>query len=85
MTLLGRDPTQWQKPQEFLPERFDPASPYYLTPSGERRHPMSFIPFLGGSRICMGGNFAMVLTTLFGALVMDNYDFELISSPGLQE
>lgn len=50
--------TQWQRPHEFLPERFDPKSPLFLTPAGKKRHPMSFVPFSGGSRVCFGKTFA---------------------------
>lgn len=31
---LHRDPNQWQRPDEFLPERFDSKDPLFLTPKG---------------------------------------------------
>ncbi len=49
---------QWIEPDKFIPERFNPSSPYFLTPEGTRRSPMSFVPFLGGKRICVGKTFA---------------------------
>ena len=55
---LHNNPDEWQEPDSFIPERFDPTSKYYLTPSGKKRHPMSFGPFLGGRRICIGKTFA---------------------------
>ena len=55
---LHNNPAEWQRPREFLPERFDPESPLYLTPSGKRRSMYSFIPFFGGRRICLGKTFA---------------------------
>jgi cytochrome P450 len=48
------NPEQWQRPNEYLPERFDAADPLSLTPTGTRRHKFSFIPFLGGKRMCPG-------------------------------
>mmetsp|Transcript_30460 Transcript_30460/g.29843 ORF Transcript_30460/g.29843 Transcript_30460/m.29843 type:complete len:142 (-) Transcript_30460:20-445(-) len=53
-----RNKDQWISPEQFIPERFDPKSPYYLTPAGQKRHPMSFGPFLGGKRVCLGKTFA---------------------------
>ena len=55
---LHHNPTQWIEPKRFIPERFDPASRYFLAPDGRRRSPMSFSPFLGGKRICVGKTFA---------------------------
>ena len=45
---------QWKDPLEFRPERFDPTSEYFTTPSGKTRHPLSFIPFTFGNRACPG-------------------------------
>ena len=30
---------EWQRPREFLPDRFDPNSPLFLTPDGKKRKP----------------------------------------------
>ena len=50
--MIHRNPNEWKEPEEFIPERFDPNSDYYLTPAGKKRNPYSFIPFHGGKRIC---------------------------------
>lgn len=55
---LHHNPEEWITPEKFIPERFDPESPFYLTPKGTKRHPMSYGPFLGGKRICLGKTFA---------------------------
>mmetsp|Transcript_30472 Transcript_30472/g.29852 ORF Transcript_30472/g.29852 Transcript_30472/m.29852 type:complete len:87 (-) Transcript_30472:57-317(-) len=34
MYRLQRNKEQWISPEEFIPERFDSKSKYYLTPSG---------------------------------------------------
>jgi len=31
-----------QRPEELIPERFDPSSDISKTPKGTKRHPMSF-------------------------------------------
>lgn len=67
------NPEQWGEPEKYIPERFDPASPYFLTPSGKRRHPMSYGPFLGGKRVCLGKTFAenigkSILAIIFGQI-----------------
>lgn len=51
---VHRNSEQWQRPQEFIPERFDPDHPLYLTPDGKKRNPYSFVPFNGGIRMCLG-------------------------------
>ena len=58
MKQLHRNTEQWIYPESYIPERFDPTSQYYLTPSGKKRHPMSYGPFLGGKRVCIGKTFA---------------------------
>jgi len=55
---LHYNSSEWQRMNEFLPERFDPTSPLYLTPSGKKRNPFSWAPFSGGKRICFGKTFA---------------------------
>ena len=50
--------SQWQRPKEFLPERFDQDNTLYLTPNGNKRHACSWSPFNGGKRVCFGKTFA---------------------------
>jgi cytochrome P450 len=53
----------------FIPERFDPSSKYYLTPSGKKRHMNSFGPFLGGKRICVGKTFAEIVSKIVTPII----------------
>ena len=57
---LHRNPKEWQRPDEFLPERWEAGNKLGLTPSGEKRDVMSFVPFTGGKRICFGRTFAEI-------------------------
>jgi len=57
MKGLAHNPDEWFEPSKYIPERFNPSSKYYLTPSGTKRNPYSFSPFLGGNRVCMGKPF----------------------------
>ena len=55
---LHMNEAEWQRPYEFIPERFDAESDLSLTPEGKKRNAASFAPFSGGMRICLGKNFA---------------------------
>jgi cytochrome P450 len=57
MYHLHRNPKDWVRPEEFIPERFDPKSEFFLRADGTKRHPMAFGPFLGGKRVCLGKTF----------------------------
>jgi len=71
MYNLHRRKDQWIEPEKYIPERFDPASPYYLTPKGTKRHAFAFSPFLGGKRICIGKTFAETSSKFIGALFLN--------------
>lgn len=58
MGAIHRDPIEWQRPDDFIPERFDMKSEMSLKPDGSKRNPLAFTPFLGGQRICLGKTFA---------------------------
>lgn len=58
MMGLHFNSNEWQRPYEFLPERFDPNSDLFLTPAGKKRNPFSFFSFSGGRRICLGKTLA---------------------------
>jgi len=77
---LHRNPKYWDKPDEFIPERFDSrVSPPI--------HPYAFVPFSSGPRTCIGNKFALVEASIALALLVKNYIFELApgDKPGLLE
>ena len=63
---------------KFVPERFDTDSVWYKTPSGEKRNPLSFSPFLGGSRVCLGKTFAEITLKFMIPLWYHCFNFELV-------
>jgi len=76
------NPKEWREPKKFIPERFDFNSPYYLTPEidgqpGKKRHPMSFGPFLGGKRVCLGKTFAENVVKSIIPIILTQVDFEV--------
>ena len=71
---------QWIEHDKFIPERFDPQSEYFLTPSGKKRHPMAFMPFLGGKRVCIGKTFSEIVSKIAGATMMSMFDFEFANA-----
>ena len=46
---LHKNKNEWQKPREFLPERFDHENELSLTPQGKKRNTYSWLPFNGGT------------------------------------
>jgi cytochrome P450 len=51
-------------------------SKYYLTPGGQKRHPLAFSPFLGGRRICIGKTFGEIVAKLVVPGFLARLDFE---------
>jgi len=76
MNFIHNDPNEWIEPSKFIPERFDSNSKYFKRPDGKPRHPLSFCPFTGGKRICIGKTFAEVLARYSIPLIYRFYDFE---------
>ena len=69
MYALHRNANEWQRHNEFLPERFNPESELFLTPSGSKRNPYSWIPFSAGKRICFGKTFAELSLKIIGLYI----------------
>jgi len=71
---LHRHPVFWDDPDRFDPGRFtrDPPS---------RNHRFQYIPFGAGSRLCIGGHFAMLEAQTVISMVLNK--FHVKSEPGL--
>jgi cytochrome P450 len=65
--LTHRHPDLWERPDEFILERFLPEN------KGDRPH-YAYLPFGGGLRICIGMAFAQVEMRLILARVLQQYD-----------
>ena len=68
---------EWQKPLEFIPERFDPDSKYFKTPEGQSRDPLSFVPFSYGARKCPGQVLAMLELKIFVSNFILSVDYSV--------
>lgn len=70
------DPTQWAKPLEFIPERFDPESEYFLKPNTkEAREPEAYIPFSFGLRNCPGQALAKLTAKIVVSRLLTKAEF----------
>ncbi|MFO3797470.1 MAG: cytochrome P450, partial [Anaerolineales bacterium] len=65
--LTHRDPEIWENADSFCPERFA---------HGRKTPPMSYVPFGGGPRACIGAAFAQVEARVVLTYLLRNYRFE---------
>jgi cytochrome P450 len=75
---MHHDEREWIEPESFIPERFDHSSKYYLRPDGQRRHPYSFNPFIGGKRICLGKTFAEIVAKFVVPTLLSRWEFDFV-------
>ncbi|KAL6658692.1 hypothetical protein ACP70R_002732 [Stipagrostis hirtigluma subsp. patula] len=74
---LGRDPMSWEKPEEFMPERFlDGGSATTVDMKGKD---FQFLPFGSGRRVCPGINFGISTVEIMLANLMYHFDWQLPS------
>jgi cytochrome P450 len=66
-------PRYWESPESFDPERFTKANE-------KSRKPFTHLPFGGGPRGCIGGNYAMLQMLMILSGLLRKYDFQL--APG---
>lgn len=68
--LTHRDPQIWEKAESFCPERFA---------RGRKTPPMSYIPFGGGPRACIGAAFGQQEARIVIARLLQTFNFELVN------
>ncbi|KAH7847192.1 hypothetical protein Vadar_023057 [Vaccinium darrowii] len=68
---IGRDPSTWDEPNEFRPDRF------LNSPVDFRGHDFQLIPFGAGRRGCPGISFATVIGELVFANSLHKFDWSL--------
>ena len=74
---LHHNSKEWQNPLEFIPERFDPESSYFVRPDGKQRSPYSYLPFMVGSRKCPGQILAMLELRILVAKILTSIDYDI--------
>ncbi len=70
--LTHRDPEIWENPDSFRPERFA---------HGRKTPPMSYVPFGGGPRACIGAAFGQAEARIVLTHLLRNYQFEFTHHP----
>lgn len=68
---INRDPSLWENPEEFHPERFLDSN---IDLRGQH---LQFIPFGAGRRGCPGITFALAVNGLALAKLVHNFNFDL--------
>lgn len=71
--LIHRLPEFWERPNEFIPERFSPDKTKLM-------HKFAYFPFGGGPRQCIGNNFALMEMQIIVASLIRDFTFERTSS-----
>ncbi|MCA9705568.1 MAG: cytochrome P450 [Myxococcales bacterium] len=71
--LTHRHPDFWDRPEAFVPERFEPDQL-------RGRHRMAYFPFSAGPRMCVGNHFTMIEAQLAIAVIAQR--FRLDHRPG---
>ncbi|XP_068311071.1 cytochrome P450 CYP72A219-like [Pyrus communis] len=75
MLLIHHDRELWgDDAQEFKPERFSEGV------AKTTKNKLTYFPFSGGPRVCIGQNFAMVEAKLAISLILQHFTFELSPS-----
>lgn len=71
---LHRNPAYWDRPEEFLPER-------WLDAEAEKRRPrFAYIPFSAGPRQCIGNTFSMMEAVLILATLAQRFEAALVEA-----
>jgi cytochrome P450 len=71
--LAHRDKKHWENPDQFCPHRFDKTA-------RSQRPPLTYVPFGGGPRNCIGATFAQIEAKIVLARILQK--FTLALAPG---
>ncbi|VAI26390.1 unnamed protein product [Triticum turgidum subsp. durum] len=71
---IGRDPKAWERPEEFMPERFLQDGQEKSSNLGQD---FKYLPFGSGRRICPGANFALATMEIMLVNLMYHFDWEV--------
>lgn len=71
------DPTHWEKPEEFMPERWTEEFEH-------KKHPFQYLPFGAGERTCLGKQMATIEIRTIIAMLSQHFTFELLKPVELQ-
>ncbi|MEW5299434.1 MAG: hypothetical protein WDW36_002452 [Sanguina aurantia] len=77
---IHHSPSVWDKPEEFLPERFPLDQPV----PNEVNTDFRYIPFSGGPRKCVGDQFALMESVVAMAVTLKQYDFSLVPNQKIE-
>jgi cytochrome P450 len=70
--LSHRDRDFWPDPERFSPERFERGQ-------DEKRPPLTYVPFGGGPRNCIGASFAQIEAKVVLARIVQCFDLQLLN------
>ena len=68
--VVHRHKTLWDRPEAFIPDRFEGKAQDYLTNG-------AFIPFGAGPRICIGATFALAEASLVLAMLLRKFEVDI--------
>lgn len=71
ISAVHQDERYWENPKEFNPDRFAPEKV-------KERPKLAYMPFGAGPRMCIGNHFAMMEMQLLLAMLIRQFDFELV-------
>lgn len=75
---MHRHPHYWDRPEEFVPERFAPENK-----NANQR--AAYMPFLTGPHMCIGNNFALMEGQLLLAMMAQKVEMELIPGQRIEK
>lgn len=76
MSIINRDPSVWDKPQEFNPDRFEGRSVDFTSAKN------GFFPFGYGTRTCIGNTLAQLESGIFVCHLLTRLSFDV--DPGFK-